>query len=92
MDFNRINKDLMDECARRYYSGFKYKEPMHNEELTELDDMYVDRINTLSDELESMEPIYLRYMQEFLTLKNSLESLQSKLSALRQKRFGSAPV
>lgn len=77
------------QTAKKYYDGFKYntkRKQMYENELKDLELMYLKALGHIKDDLEAVEDVITPYMKRSIALKDQKSLLESKIKALNAKR------
>lgn len=74
---------------KSYYGGlnatWKPKESMYQDELEDLEKVYLSTMKHVEQEISNVLPDLLAYMQEFISLHNQHDAISEKLDVLTEK-------
>jgi hypothetical protein len=72
---------------QKYYEGFNVGRERHmfKDEIQDVHNVYVNALNEIDEELESVQPVLLNYMKDFIKLHENREIFVEKLETLKCK-------
>lgn len=77
-----------EEAEKIYHQGFTYMKEFekYKEEMQDLENIYKEKIEEAKSDIDCCVPMFLKYMEEFLTSHKKLDEIREKLNDLQFKK------